>query len=143
MYPQVCELLLDAPRAPPSGFDLIFAPHKSRHTLARADSRNGRICFHSNHALYQDHSQDAFDRVFVHEMARLATGSRRPRLRLRVAESPVHWIESIADYAAFKLVQIDDHRMVIPGPGDRWAIRNAWRTLEDGTLAEVYPLPGE
>lgn len=105
MYPKICALLLDDAAKPPKHFDLIVQPLKSRNR-GEAHLEVKRIYLDSASLTNMTNRLEQFDKVFVHEMAHLATlyqswlasfwDSRLP------AES--YWGESIADFARFKLI---------------------------------------
>ena len=105
MYPKICALLLDDTARPPRQFDLIFAPMKSQNT-GEAHLEVRRIYINSDYLTNSPDLQDRFEKVFVHEMAHMATQFRRNPWAFWKSEPAAnkYWGESIADYAFYKLI---------------------------------------
>jgi len=105
IYPKVCALLLDESAKPPRQFELFLTPLKSRNT-GEAHLEARRIYINSDYLTNSPDLNERFEKVFVHEMAHLATQYRSWSLAFWKSDPPAnsYWGESIADYAFYKLI---------------------------------------
>src|SRR6266404_2736148 len=122
MYPKVCALLSDGKYQSPSGFGIEVKPQLPNGNLGQTRLRT--ILLNGDCLDEFQNEPGLLEGVLVHEMGHVAQHYYRPiigRWLVSTHHPPVYWVEGIADYICFKLLQT-----------------NTWACLECGSAQPHY-----
>ena len=106
MYPRVCGLLSDGKRKSPSGFDIVIKPQLPNGNLGQTRLRT--ILLNGSYIDEFRNEPGLLEAVLVHEMGHVAQHYYRPiigRWLVFTHNPPVYWVEGMADYICFKVLQ--------------------------------------
>src|SRR5262249_28508097 len=122
MYPRVCALLSDGKCQSPPSFDIQVKPRLPNGNMGQTRLRT--ILLNAEYIEQFQNEPELLEGVLVHEMGRVAQHYYRPIIGhwlVSTHRPPVYWVEGIADYVCFKLLQT-----------------NTWACLECGSARPHY-----
>jgi Peptidase of plants and bacteria len=122
MYPRVCGLLSEGKCQSPSGFNIEIKPQLPNGNLGQTRLRT--VLLNANYIEEFQNEPGLLDEVLIHEMGHVAQHYYQPiigRWLVFTHNPPGFWVEGIADYICFKLLQT-----------------NAWACAECGSTYPHY-----